>query len=95
MSEHVNKLDPSTQEWINLLDALRREAREGRLLSLTFMLQEGPNPDNAIVDSYGKPPLTEAACRRTVEAIAQGAEAVSTELAKAIRDNMPKAKAAL
>lgn len=95
MSEDINKLDPSTKEWLNLLDALRSEARAGRLLSLTFMLQEGPDPDRAIVDSYGKPPLTEAACRRTVEAIAIGAEAVSTGLAKAIRDNMSTAKSAL
>jgi hypothetical protein len=85
-----NKLNPSTDDWLELLDALRGEARAGRLRSLTFMLQQGTNRDRCIVDHAGAHDVTEIACRKTVEAIADAVESTNVALARAIRAGMPQ-----
>jgi len=87
--EGFNKQNPSTNDWLALLDALRAEAHAGRLRSLTFMLQQGQNADRAIIDHAGPHELAEIACRKTIEAIADSVEEVNVGLARAIRAGIP------
>jgi len=87
--DRIDKDNPSEADWLALLDALRGEARAGRLCSLTFMLRQPENPHNAVIDHFGSAELTEIACRKTVETIAVNVEQVNATLAKAIRSGMP------
>lgn len=88
MSNEPNKLTPSTEDLLELLDALRGEARAGRLRSLVFALTDPRVPDAMVVDAWGPHDVTEIACRKTVEHIATEAAVFNPELAKAIREGM-------
>lgn len=89
MDKEINKESPDTTTWLAILDALQREAKKGRLVSLTFMLREKLDPDKAVVDHFGSHELTEIACRKTVEKIADAVAATNAGLAAAIRAGMP------
>lgn len=86
----ILKEQPTKEAWLALLDALRGEARAGRLRSLTFMLQQGDDADICIIDHFGPAEVTEIACRKTVEAISAAMVVSNASLAKAIRDGMPQ-----
>lgn len=88
MTDEINKLDPSPEDWVELLRGLRDEAKAGRLLSVTFMLANPGNKDLAIIDHFGSLEHTEIACRKTVEAIAGVVEAINPAMAAAIRKGM-------
>jgi hypothetical protein len=88
MSE-PNKRNPSQRELLELLEALKDEVTNGRLKSVTFMLIDRRMPDRAIIDSYGRPDLTEIACRKTIEEIAAETDATAPEIARAIRQGAP------
>jgi hypothetical protein len=84
----INQLDPSADDYVELLRALIGEAKAGRLRSLTFMLANPHDPELSIIDSYGSLEHTEIACRKMVEKIAGTVEAFNPAIAKAIRDGM-------
>lgn len=86
----ILKEQPTKEAWLALLDALRGEARAGRLRSVTFMLQQGSDADVCVIDHFGPAELTEIACRKTVEAIAASVVVTNASLAKAIREGMPQ-----
>lgn len=90
MSDEIDKVNPSKEDMLELLDALRDEAQQGRLKVLLFALQDPRVPDNAVIDAYGPHDLLEIACRKQIEAIAAEAGRFNPELAKAIRSGLDR-----
>ena len=88
----MSNVSPSKADWLEMLDALRAEAHAGRLKSLTFMLALPDNPDSALIDYIGTPEVTEIACRKTVEQIADTVARTNASLASAIRSGMSTPK---
>lgn len=90
MNNEIDKFDPTSADWLELIDGLREQVQQGRLKSMTFLLVDPRMPDNAMIDSWGSPELTEIACRKTLQEIALAQEiAGNAALAKAIRDAIP------
>lgn len=89
----LDKSNPSQDDWLELIKGLQDAAIAGQLKSVTFALVDSRMPDNAMVDHYGSPELTEVACRMTVERIASVLQLTNMSLATAIREGMPKQRA--
>ena len=87
-NEPNNLIQTGDQEMVELLEALRDEARAGRLKALVFALADPRTPDALVVDSCGSHEVVEIACRKVVEHIASRAAVFNPELAKAIRVGM-------
>jgi hypothetical protein len=92
MSDEPNKLDPSPHDWLELLASLQEMVKTGQLRAVTFMISDTRDPNNAVVDSYGKPEVVEIACRTAVTRIVSAIETTDLSLANAIRQGMPQAR---
>jgi hypothetical protein len=75
--------------WLEVLDALRAEAENGRLVCLVMALQPAENPDIVMVENFGTMEVTEIACRKTNEKLADMAEKFGrVDLASRIRQGL-------
>ena len=84
----ISKYNPSTAEWLEILDALREEAEQGKLACLVFGLTS-IGTDKTMVEHFGNMQTTEVACRAVLERVAVQAQKYGrADVAKAIRSSL-------
>lgn len=88
----IDKTNPSQDELLEVLEALRGEAINGRLKFIGFALVDPRMPDDAMVDHYGAHEISELAARQIVHRVADSVESANRNLATAIRNGLRPAR---
>jgi hypothetical protein len=84
----INKYNPSKDEWIEILEALKGEVRDGRLVAIVFALQD-KRVDKTMVEHFGAIDSTECAARAVLGKIATIAQSTGNlSVAQAIRKEL-------